>query len=42
MRVEKAELEMAEESKFDQTVLNDVLDEAIGSAEIMVKEFIKN
>lgn len=42
MRVDKAILEMKEESNFDKVVVNDVLDEAIKEAETLVKEFIKS
>lgn len=42
MRVDKAILEMKEETNFDKVVVNDVLDEAIKEAETLVKEFIKS
>lgn len=42
IRVSKAAEEMKEEIHFDQVVLNENLDEAIGEAESIVKSFITN
>ena len=42
IRVNKAAKEMKEEVHFDQVVLNENLDEAIGEAEFIVKSFIAN
>lgn len=42
MRVDKALIEMEDEINFDQVVVNDVLDDAIGEAESLVKCFINS
>jgi guanylate kinase len=41
IRVEKAVFELSYENKFDHVILNDDLDTALGEAEHLINQFLK-